>query len=69
MLKKIRNKRKSENIDGSDNWRKCNYEYVENISKFLDIVDNVEDEKLKNRIIYQHFTCEKIIEKFFKKNK
>lgn len=50
---------------GEDMWRKESVEYIRNIEKFLDIVDNIENEDLKKRIIYQHFNCERIIKNIF----
>ena len=57
------NKKKSKKIDYDEVEK--NSEYLINIQKFLDIADNIKDEDLKRRIIYQHFACERIIKKFF----
>ena len=51
---------------GEEVWKMECIEYIINIEKFLDIVDNIQDKDLKNRIIYQHFHVERIIKNFFK---
>lgn len=69
MFKICSNKKICKNDRTIEDWKTQNDEYIENISKFLDIVDNIEDERLKKKIIYQHFACENIIQKIFQKNK
>ena len=61
-----KSKQVRENFE-EDIWRKENKEYLESIEKFLDIVDNIADEDLKKRIIYEHFNCERILKKIFEK--
>lgn len=59
-----------ENTDKSD-WKEENSKYINEISKFLDKVQNVEDEELRLSIIYQMLKCDKILtdisEEMFKK--
>lgn len=69
MFKNYYKNDKLKNNKNYYDWRKDNKEYIDNIGKFLDIVDNLEDEKLKKKIIYQHFACENIIQKILKKSK
>lgn len=37
-------------------------EYLMQLQKFYDLVDNISDENLKKSIIYQRLKCEKILE-------
>ena len=52
-------------------WKEENKRYLIEMQKFLDRVDNIEDEKLKESIIYQMLRCDKILteisEEMFKK--
>ncbi|MCI8640778.1 MAG: hypothetical protein HFJ59_02745 [Clostridia bacterium] len=52
-------------------WKNKNQQYLFELQKFLDITDNVEEEKLRKLIIYQMLKCDKcltkIAEKMFKK--
>lgn len=52
-------------------WEQLNKEYMEKFNQFLDVVDNVEDEKLRLNIIYKmlrcHETLTKTMEKEFEK--
>lgn len=38
-----------------------NQKYMTEFQKFIDILDSVKDEKLRNRVIYQYFECMKNI--------
>ena len=69
MFKRYINKTNCIYNEIENNWRKGNNEYIESIGKFLDIVDNINDENLKKRIIYQHFCCERVIQNILKKSK
>lgn len=42
-------------------WKTTNQRYLFELQKFLDLVDNVQDEKLKNGIIYQFMQFDKTI--------
>ena len=42
-------------------WKEENKRYLLEMQKFLDRVDNIEDEKLKESIIYQMLRCDKIL--------
>ena len=39
-------------------WKEENKRYLLEMQKFLDRVDNIEDEKLKESIIYQMLRCD-----------
>ena len=42
-------------------WKNKNEEYLRELQKMLDIIDNVEDEDLKDRIIKQCLKCDNIL--------
>ena len=44
-------------------WKEKNENYLRELQKFLDIADNVSDEKLKLDIIYQMLKCDEILTK------
>ena len=44
-------------------WKAKNENYLRELQKFLDIADNVSDEKLKLDIIYQMLKCDEILTK------
>lgn len=52
----------------SREWKEKNLEYIKELEKFLDIVDNVENEKLKLDIIYQMLKCDEVLTKIAEKN-
>ena len=65
-------KRQEENVrENKMRWKEENKRYLLEMLKFLDRVDNIEDEKLKESIIYQMLRCDKILteisEEMFKK--
>lgn len=45
----------------SKDWKEKNEKYLKELEKFFDIVDNVINEDLKLRIIYQMLKCDKIL--------
>lgn len=42
-------------------WKTNDENYIRELQKMLDIIENVEDEELRNRIIIQYLKCDKII--------
>lgn len=42
-------------------WKNKNEEYLKELQKLLDIIENVKDEELKNRIISQFLKCDNIL--------
>ena len=58
------------NILEENKWKNKNSQYLFELQKFLDLADNIEDEKLKKAIISQMLKCDKcvtnIAEKMFK---
>lgn len=58
------------NILEKNKWKNKNSQYLFELQKFLDLADNIEDEKLKKAIISQMLKCDKcvtnIAEKMFK---
>ena len=59
MLKKCySNEQKSDR-----EWKEKNAEYLKQIQRFLDIADNIQDEKLKKEIIIQMLKCDEILTK------
>ena len=55
----------------NSNWKNLNKEYLFELQKFLDLADNIENEKLRQEIINQMLKCDKcltnIAEKILKK--
>lgn len=43
----------------NSNWKNKNKKYLFELQKFLDLVDNIEDENLKKLIINQMIKCDK----------
>ena len=60
------------NILEENKWKNKNSQYLFELQKFLDLADNIEDEKLRKSIISQMLKCDKcvtnIAEKMVKKN-
>lgn len=52
----------------SREWKEKNPEYIKSLEKFLDIVDNVDNEKLKLDIIYQMLKCDEILTRIAEEN-
>ncbi len=44
-------------------WKNKNKTYIFEVEKLLDLVDNIENKRLKEQIIYQYITCDKLITK------
>lgn len=59
------------NILEENKWKNKNSQYLFELQKFLDLADNIEDEKLKKSIISQMLKCDRcvtnIAEEMFKK--
>lgn len=49
-----------EKVQGYE-WKEKNEKYLHEIERFLDRVDNVKDERLKESIIYQMLKCDKVL--------
>lgn len=47
----------------SRKWKERNKEYLKELQRFFDIVDNVENEELKFDIIYKMLKCDEILTK------
>lgn len=45
------------------NWKNKNENYLFELQKFLDLVDNIEDEEMKKIIINQMIKCDRILTK------
>ena len=48
-------------------WKEKSVEYLKELQKFFDVVENVKDEKLKMRIIYQMLKCDEVLTKLAEK--
>lgn len=53
--------------DNGDEWKTKDDKYLKELQKMFDIVENVEDEELKHRIIIQYLKCDSIITELAKK--
>lgn len=42
-----------------------NEKYLKELQKFFDLADNIKNEKLKKRIIYQMLKCDEIITQIY----
>ena len=49
-------------------WKTNNKQYLFELQKFLDIADNIKDEKLRKNIISQMLKCDRYLTKLRKKN-
>lgn len=53
--------------ESNEEWKTKDDQYLKELQKMLDIVENVEDEDLRYRIIIQHLKCDAIITELAKK--
>lgn len=51
----------NERIFEKRKWKNKNKQYLFELQKFLDLADNIEDEKLKEMIISQMIKCDKCL--------
>lgn len=49
------------NIIYKSKWKNNNQQYLFELQKFLDLADNIEDENLRELIIYQMLKCDKCL--------
>lgn len=49
-------------------WKETNEKYLYELQKFLDIADNITDEKLKLDVIYQMLKCDEVLTKMLEEN-
>lgn len=54
-------------VNSEDEWKTKNNRYLKELQKMFDIVENVEDEDLKRRIIIQYLKCDSVITELAKK--
>ena len=52
----------------SKHWKETNEKYLKELQKFLDIADNITDEKLKLDVIYQMLKCDEVLTKMLDEN-
>ena len=52
---------KSKNEQSEHSWKIKNKRYLFELQKFLDLIDNIADEKLKKEILYQFTRYDKTI--------
>ena len=48
-------------MENNRNWKEKNKNYLKELQNFLDKADNIEDQNLKNKIIYQMLKCDDIL--------
>lgn len=51
----------NERILEKSKWKNKNTQYLIELQKFLDLADNIEDEKLRKLIIYQMLKCDNCV--------
>lgn len=56
MLKQIK-----ESLKDNKDWKEKNKKYLRELQSFFDKADNIEDEKLRNKIIGQMLRCDDIL--------
>lgn len=49
------------NLFEDEKWKNDNKKYLFEVQKFLDLTDNIQDEKLRKRIINQMLKCDKCL--------
>ena len=52
----------------SRQWKETNEKYLYELQKFLDIAENIADEKLKLDVIYQMLKCDEVLTKIAEEN-
>lgn len=45
----------------SKEWKEKNKEYIKSLERFLDVTDNISDEKLRLDVIYKMLKCDDIL--------
>lgn len=58
---KIRSKHTKENTPNNRDWKEKNKRYLIQLQKFLDAVDSIKEEELRNNIITQMLKCDLIL--------
>ena len=57
ILKKMRTKKIQNNLD----WKEKNKKYLNQLQKFLDATDSIENEDIKSNVIAQMLKCDKML--------
>ena len=52
----------------SRDWKEKNQDYLQALEKFLDVVDNINDDSLKIDIIYKMLKCDEILTRIAEAN-
>ncbi len=55
------NYRNISNLNEGKDWKNTNKKYLEELQKFLDLADNIENEDLRKHIICQMLRCDKVL--------
>lgn len=55
-------------MKNNEEWKTKNKRYVKELQKMFDIIDNVQDEELKNRILLQFVRCDELITELAKEH-
>lgn len=50
----------------SEDWKNTNQEYLQNLQKFFDLADNIENENLKKMIVRQMLRCDDVLTNLIK---
>ena len=58
---KLRNKYTKEDAPNNRAWKEKNKRYLTQLQKFLDAVDSIKEEELRNRIIAHMLKCDLIL--------
>lgn len=62
-IRKKSMKNKNNQIGEFPEWKSKNKEYLRELQVFFDKADNIENEDLRNDIIYQMLKCDKVLTK------
>ncbi len=62
-MKQVNKTITAEDIIKSQDWKTKNRIYLKQLQKFLDLADNIADEDLRKRIIYQMHKCDETLTK------
>ena len=60
--------RKKNSISIREDWKKQEKKYLQELQKFLDRTDNIENEAIRQDIVFQMLKCDDILTKLAEKN-
>lgn len=65
-MRHMRNVATKEKDNGRE-WKQKNQEYLFELQKFFDVIDNIEEEEMRLDILYQMLKCDEVLTKVCEK--